>query len=81
MEDRLRDIVSKVFGADKNSITPETGFQEDLGADSLDYVELAEELETEFDITVEDDDMAKIATFGDLVNLIQQSQENDHVEG
>ncbi len=81
MEDRIKDIMSQIFGGDKDKVTPETHFVNDLGADSLDTVELVMELEEEFDITITDDNMAKIATFGDLLAFITKSQENDHGEG
>jgi acyl carrier protein len=59
---------------DKEKVTPETSFVNDLGADSLDTVELVMELEEEFDITIPDDAAEKIQTVGQAVQYIEQSQ-------
>ena len=59
---------------DKEKVTPETSFVNDLGADSLDTVELVMELEEEFDITIPDDAAEKIQTVGQAVQYIEASQ-------
>ena len=60
--ERVVDIVSEQLGVDKDKITAETSFVNDLGADSLDTVELVMELEEEFDINIPDDAAEKITT-------------------
>ena len=59
------------MGVDKDKITPETSFVNDLGADSLDTVELVMELEEEFDINIPDDAAEKIQTVGQAVEFIE----------
>ena len=60
VEERVVDIVSEQLGVDKDKITRETSFVNDLGADSLDTVELVMELEEEFDISIPDEAAEKI---------------------
>ncbi len=69
--DRVTDIVSEQLGVDKDKITNETSFVNDLGADSLDTVELVMELEEEFDINIPDDAAEKIQTVGQAVSFIE----------
>ena len=68
--ERVQDIVAEQLGVDKEKIKPETSFVNDLGADSLDTVELVMELEEEFDINIPDDAAAKIQTVGQAVEYI-----------
>lgn len=70
--ERVVDIVAEQLGVDKDKITPETSFVNDLGADSLDTVELVMELEEEFDINIPDDAAEKIQTVGQAVAFIEQ---------
>ncbi|TWT42513.1 acyl carrier protein [Botrimarina hoheduenensis] len=72
--ERVTDIVSEQLGVDKDKITPETSFVTDLGADSLDTVELVMELEEEFDVTIPDDAAEKIQTVGAAVEFIEANQ-------
>jgi acyl carrier protein len=74
VQERVIDIVAEQLGVDKEKITPETSFVNDLGADSLDTVELVMELEEEFDITIPDDAAEKIQTVGQAVQFIEASQ-------
>lgn len=74
VQERVIDIVSEQLGVDKEKVTPETSFVNDLGADSLDTVELVMELEEEFDITIPDDAAEKIQTVGQAVQYIEASQ-------
>lgn len=69
--ERVADIVSEQLGVDKDKISPETSFVNDLGADSLDTVELVMELEEEFDINIPDDAAEKIQTVGQAVEYIE----------
>ncbi|MFP6667184.1 MAG: acyl carrier protein [Pirellulales bacterium] len=71
VEERVIDIVAEQLGADKEKITVETHFVNDLGADSLDTVELVMELEEEFDISIPDDAAEKIQTIGEAVKHIE----------
>ena len=65
--ERVQDIVAEQLGVDKEKIKPETSFVNDLGADSLDTVELVMELEEEFDINIPDDAAEKIQTVGQAI--------------
>lgn len=72
--DRVIDIVAEQLGVDKEKVTPETSFVNDLGADSLDTVELVMELEEEFDINIPDDAAEKIQTVGQAIEYIEKAQ-------
>jgi acyl carrier protein len=69
--ERVKDIVADNLGVDREKITLETSFVNDLGADSLDQVELVMELEEEFDINIPDDAAEKIQTVGQAVEYIE----------
>ena len=68
--ERVTKIIVDRLGVDEAEVKLESNFKEDLGADSLDVVELVMELEDEFDMEISDDDAEKIATVGDAVNYI-----------
>lgn len=72
VEERVIDIVSEQLGVDKEKITKDTSFVNDLGADSLDTVELVMELEEEFDINIPDDSAEKIQKVGEAVDYIEK---------
>jgi acyl carrier protein len=74
--ERVIDIVAEQLGVDKEKISPETSFVNDLGADSLDTVELVMELEEEFDINIPDDAAEKIQTVGEAIDFIEKGQES-----
>ena len=74
VSERVIDIVADQLGVDKEKITPETSFVNDLGADSLDTVELVMELEEEFDINIPDDAAEKIQTVGQAIKFIEEAQ-------
>lgn len=76
VEQRVIDIVSEQLGVDKEKISRETSFVNDLGADSLDTVELVMELEEEFDITIPDDAAEKIQTVGQAIDYIDENQDS-----
>jgi acyl carrier protein len=76
----MADVTSKVkaiivdkLGVDENEVTPTASFTNDLGADSLDTVELIMEFEKEFGITIPDEDAEKIGTVGDAIAYIEQN--------
>jgi acyl carrier protein len=71
MLERVKKIIAAQLGADESAITPETDLEADLGADSLDAVELAVAFEEEFGITVPDDDITAIVTVGDILEYIE----------
>jgi acyl carrier protein len=71
-EERVIELVSENLGVNKEQITRSTSYIEDLGADSLDIVELIMELEEDFEITVPDDQAEKIKTVGDTIDYIDR---------
>jgi len=76
VEERVIDIVAEQLGVSKEQITRDTSFVNDLGADSLDTVELVMELEEEFDINIPDDAAEKIQTVGQAIDHIQAAVDN-----
>ena len=72
--DKVIQLISERFSVDVLKITKDTTFQEDLGADSLDVVELVMELEDIFGIQISDEDAEQIVTIGDAVNYIVSQQ-------
>ncbi len=69
---KVTEIVVNKLGVEDSQVTPEASFTKDLGADSLDTVELIMEFEKEFDITIEDSDAEKIQTVGDVVDYLNK---------
>lgn len=72
--DRVKSIVVDRLGVDEAEVKMESSFKEDLGADSLDVVELVMELEDEFDLEISDEDAEKITTVGEVVKYIEAHQ-------
>ncbi len=68
--DRVKAIVVEQLGVAEAEVTPEASFVEDLGADSLDVVELVMALEEEFDVEIPDEDAEKIITVGEAVKYL-----------
>lgn len=68
--DKIKKIIAEQLGVDESEITPESHFIDDLGADSLDTVELVMALEEEFGIEIPDEDAEKIQTVGDVAKYI-----------
>jgi acyl carrier protein len=73
IEERVFDIVAEQLGVEKEKISRTSHFINDLGADSLDTVELVMELEEEFDINIPDDVAEKIQTVGEAINHIEKA--------
>ena len=74
VEERVIEIVCDNLGVSKDQVKRETKFQEDIGADSLDIVELVMELEEEFEITIPDDQAEKIKTVGEAIDYIEKEK-------
>ena len=72
VRDKVIEIIREQLGQDKDAITDETHFINDLGADSLDTVELVMELEDEFGISISDEEAEKIQTVGDAIKYIEE---------
>lgn len=70
VDDKVKEIISKQLGVDASEVTPEASFVEDLGADSLDTVELVMAFEEKFDIEIPDEDAEKMRTVGDAVEYL-----------
>ncbi len=70
--EKIKKLLGEQLSIDENKITEESRVVEDLGADSLDVVELLMTLEDEFGITVEDEDAIKLKTIGDIISLIDK---------
>ncbi len=72
LEARVAGIIVDQLGATREEIVPEASFIDDLGADSLDIVELVMAMEEEFDIEIPDDDAEKIQTIGDAISYVKE---------
>ncbi|MBE6209364.1 MAG: acyl carrier protein [Rikenellaceae bacterium] len=72
IEAKVKEIIKNKLAVSASEITPEASFTNDLGADSLDTVELIMEFEKEFGVTIPDEDAEKIATVGDAISYIEE---------
>jgi len=72
VEEKVKEIITKQMGAKAEQITKETSFINDLGADSLDTVELIMEFEDAFDMNIPDEEAEKIRTVGDAIKYIEE---------
>ena len=75
IEERVKEIVANQLGVEPNEVVPEASFVDDLGADSLDLVELIMAMEEEFGIEVPDEDAEKIRTVQDTIDYLR-----DHIQ-
>ena len=69
---RVKDIIEKELGVEREKLTDEASFIDDLGADSLDIVELVMEFEKEFNIDIPDEEAEKLRTVGDAIGYLNQ---------
>lgn len=74
--ERIKKVIMEQLGVSEKDITPDASFVEDLGADSLDVVELIMAFENEFDMEIPDEDVESIATVGDAVNYVKEHCDN-----
>ena len=74
IESKVKEIIADKLGVDEADVKPEASFTNDLGADSLDTVELIMEFEKSFNITIPDDQAEKIATVGDASAYIEENK-------
>ncbi|MBI4010838.1 MAG: acyl carrier protein [Candidatus Rokubacteria bacterium] len=73
VEERVKEIIGEQLGVEEAEVTPNAKFIEDLGADSLDTVELVMAFEEEFDLEIPDEDAEKITTVGDAIQYIKDN--------
>lgn len=71
LEDKVKEIIVEQLGVDADEVTPEASFIDDLGADSLDTVELVMALEEEFNMEIPDEEAEKIKSVGDAIEYIK----------
>lgn len=71
IEERVKNIIVEQLNVDAESVTADASFVEDLGADSLDIVELVMTMEEEFDLEIPDEDAEKIKSVGDVITYVQ----------
>ena len=72
LEARVKDIIAEELGVEREKLTNEASFMEDLGADSLDTVELVMAFEKEFDLDIPDEEAEKLRTVGDTLTYLHQ---------
>lgn len=77
MEERVKKIVTDQLGVNSEQVTSEASFIDDLGADSLDTVELVMALEEEFDIEIPDEDAEKITTVSQAIEYIEEHTQSE----
>ncbi len=72
MEEKVRDIIVEELGVERDKLNDDASFMEELGADSLDTVELVMAFEKEFDIDIPDEDAEKLSTVGDALKYLRE---------
>ncbi len=77
IEARVKEIITEQLGVDPSEVTPNASFVNDLGADSLDTVELVMALEEEFGMEIPDEEAEKIQTVGDAINYIKSHKKDN----
>lgn len=72
--DKVKDIIVEQLGVDEEEVTPDASFVDDLGADSLDVVELVMAFEEEFGVEIPDEDAEQLQTVGDAIRYLKEHQ-------
>ncbi len=72
MDEKIKKIIEEQLGVESDRITPEASFADDLGADSLDIVELVMAMEEEFEVEIPDEDAEKLKTVTDVTNYLKE---------
>ena len=75
MKDRILQIIAEQFNIDKDDLTEDMNFQDDLNADSIELVELVMTIEEEFDTEVSEDDLDKLKTVGDVIDYVEDLEQ------
>ena len=78
--DKLKEIIVEQLGVEEDVVTPEANIQEDLGADSLDIVDLIQTIEDEYDLSIPDEAVEEIKTVGDIANYIEKNSDSEDAE-
>ena len=73
--DKIKELIVEQLGVEEDAVTPEANIQEDLGADSLDIVDLIQTIEDEYDLSSPDEAVEEIKTVNDIVNYIEKNTE------
>ncbi|MCQ2490530.1 MAG: acyl carrier protein [Ruminococcus sp.] len=73
--DKIKEIIVEQLGVEEDAVTSEANIQEDLGADSLDIVDLIQTIEDEYDLSIPDEAVEEIKTVNDIVNYIEKNTE------
>ncbi|MFV0528451.1 MAG: acyl carrier protein [Lachnospiraceae bacterium] len=76
MLEKINEMVAEALGADAATLTADTSFKEDLGADSLDLFELAMALEEEYGVEIPTEDLEQMVTIGDVVKFLSDKKED-----
>ncbi|MBQ3915234.1 MAG: acyl carrier protein [Ruminococcus sp.] len=71
--EKLKEIIAEQLGVEEDVVTPEANIQDDLGADSLDLVDLIQTIEDEYDLEIPDEAVEEIKTVNDIVNYIEKN--------
>ena len=71
IEDKIKQIIAEKLGVEMSEVVPEASFVDDLGADSLDLVELVMTMEEDFDVDISDEDAEQLVTVQDAINFVQ----------
>ncbi len=77
VEDKIKDLIVEQLGVSAAEVVPEASFIDDLGADSLDIVELVMAIEEEFGLEIPDDDAEKIQSIGDAISYVEERINKD----